>query len=434
MFTDKPLAEWRQNLSAGLQAVKAAESDLAADTEAGEPTMLALLKALDQLSRLGLAEAYPVSAEPASLLAQVRTVLARVEKATAEAEWPQRPASATPATLRGWIAMLGSRVRVLMGQAMPVVPSINAAPDGGFAAAWQKNARPMDADSAQALAWMGQLGWVQPMLRDMHDILAFGRTRAAATPQLEVVQGPAAGTGPKRWIALAAPDAPLPEVSWTVVVHCPFAIEKPDALPLAGLLLDEWAEHLPGLGIIGGIDASVVSRRVQTAIAKNEPLPSALQPIVKDLVAAGRLLDEHGQAISHMPELQWENLPFEYAHVAHVASEVAGLSFRFDRPDAQAPQSVLLAVPPDPSRPWTVDTLLEIVRDTLELAKVRAVETRDLPRLTTQLPAIYADFLTRELPATEAPIEKFKPKGMKSAGSFPKAFAQIDEWDSLLPR
>ena len=58
-----------------------------------------------------------------------------------------------------------------------------------------------------------------------------------------------------------------------------------------------------------------------------------------------------------------------------------GLSFYYNQPNSQPPQSLLLAVPGEleerESR-WTVDELVDIVRDTMDLAKVRTVDSEAL--------------------------------------------------------
>lgn len=53
-----------------------------------------------------------------------------------------------------------------------------------------------------------------------------------------------------------------------------------------------------------------------------------------------------------------------------------GLSFQYDAPSTQAPQCLLLAVPEEgeSDRAWTEQDLAQIVSDTLDLAKVRAVD------------------------------------------------------------
>ena len=69
-------------------------------------------------------------------------------------------------------------------------------------------------------------------------------------------------------------------------------------------------------------------------------------------------------------------------------SELTGVAFHYDRPDAKAPQAMLIAVPPNLDRGWTPDTLVQVLRETLELAKLRAVDVADLRLLGDLIPAI----------------------------------------------
>jgi hypothetical protein len=64
------------------------------------------------------------------------------------------------------------------------------------------------------------------------------------------------------------------------------------------------------------------------------------------------------------------------------------LSFRHETPVAEAPQAVLVAVPPTTAPAWDVETLIDTVRETLALAKIRAVDGALLDRLRPFLPAI----------------------------------------------
>ena len=75
---------------------------------------------------------------------------------------------------------------------------------------------------------------------------------------------------------------------------------------------------------------------------------------------------------------------------------MTGVAFHYDAPKAQAPQAVLLALPPDPSRNWVFEDLEAILLETLELAKLRGMRPEDLLRTrytTTEvgsyLPAVY---------------------------------------------
>ncbi|MGX1507184.1 UNVERIFIED_CONTAM: hypothetical protein RKD43_005809 [Streptomyces graminofaciens] len=49
---------------------------------------------------------------------------------------------------------------------------------------------------------------------------------------------------------------------------------------------------------------------------------------------------------------------------------------------------MLIAVPPDLDRGWTSDGLVQVLRETLELAKLRAVDLADLPMLDDLVPAV----------------------------------------------
>jgi hypothetical protein len=61
--------------------------------------------------------------------------------------------------------------------------------------------------------------------------------------------------------------------------------------------------------------------------------------------------------------------------------ETTGIAFHYDRPSSEPPQSWLLVVPPDPAGAWTFADLVDAVGETLDLARVRAVEPDQLDDL-----------------------------------------------------
>src|SRR5262249_20325861 len=63
----------------------------------------------------------------------------------------------------------------------------------------------------------------------------------------------------------------------------------------------------------------------------------------------------------------------EWPEVIPNAIEHTGLAFHYDDPGAEAAQAVLLAVPPDATK-WDFDSLAAIVNETLDLARMRAVD------------------------------------------------------------
>ena len=70
------------------------------------------------------------------------------------------------------------------------------------------------------------------------------------------------------------------------------------------------------------------------------------------------------------------------------------------RAGARAPNVILLAVPPDTSKPWTTDALLSVVDEALELADCRIVDLDAARRVPALLPAIYLPSSTRTTSAS----------------------------------
>ena len=68
------------------------------------------------------------------------------------------------------------------------------------------------------------------------------------------------------------------------------------------------------------------------------------------------------------------------------ADEVAGVAFHTARPDARAPQAILLAVPPDRGRGWHAEDIHAAVEEAFELARVRGMDLTDLPELRAMMP------------------------------------------------
>ncbi|HJQ35115.1 MAG TPA: hypothetical protein VJ866_23395 [Pyrinomonadaceae bacterium] len=69
--------------------------------------------------------------------------------------------------------------------------------------------------------------------------------------------------------------------------------------------------------------------------------------------------------------------------------DITGVAFHYDDPGAEAPQAILLAVPPDPATGWSLEALASVVNETLDLAKVRVVDGELLNSVCQFLPAIY---------------------------------------------
>lgn len=79
----------------------------------------------------------------------------------------------------------------------------------------------------------------------------------------------------------------------------------------------------------------------------------------------------------------------DWAEVVPSAEETTAVAFHFDQPNACAPQAIILAVPPNPGKDWTLETLEATVLQTLELAQSRMVDLDALQKAGHFLPAIY---------------------------------------------
>lgn len=68
--------------------------------------------------------------------------------------------------------------------------------------------------------------------------------------------------------------------------------------------------------------------------------------------------------------------------------ETTGVAFHCDAPQATAPQSLLLAVPPNPRQRWDAGALAAILIETLELSKLRMIDSERRASLGHFLPAL----------------------------------------------
>jgi hypothetical protein len=79
----------------------------------------------------------------------------------------------------------------------------------------------------------------------------------------------------------------------------------------------------------------------------------------------------------------------EWVEVVPNASEITGIALQYDQPNAAPPQTILIAVPPEVDVPWTVWSLQQVLLETLDLARIRAVDPDALDEVGHYLPALY---------------------------------------------
>ncbi|WP_248960023.1 hypothetical protein [Sphaerisporangium perillae] len=188
-----------------------------------------------------------------------------------------------------------------------------------------------DVSGADVEDWLRRNAMVRPVARTLYETLVPAGARAGHAERLCAAQDPPTGAdgAPDAWIGGVFPTERRPAARAQLVWHAPARL----GADVVGVLLDEWVELLPG------------ADRFRPAAPA---LPTGTPP----------------------------------------ETELTGVAFHYDRPDAKAPHTVLIAVPPDLDRGWTSDGLVQVLRETLELAKLRAVDLADLPLLDDLMPAI----------------------------------------------
>ena len=79
----------------------------------------------------------------------------------------------------------------------------------------------------------------------------------------------------------------------------------------------------------------------------------------------------------------------EWTEVIPAETETTGLAFQFDKPNAEPPQAILLATPPQFTGSWNWTDLVQTLHETLDMARVRAVEPQQIDQspLSVFLPA-----------------------------------------------
>lgn len=87
----------------------------------------------------------------------------------------------------------------------------------------------------------------------------------------------------------------------------------------------------------------------------------------------------------------------EWTEVIPSKTEDVGVTFHYDRPNSEPPQVLLLAMPSEFTGAWQWNNLLDIVNDTLDQAKKRAIEPQQIDK------TVYARFL----PATVSSVTKY---------------------------
>ncbi len=99
-------------------------------------------------------------------------------------------------------------------------------------------------------------------------------------------------------------------------------------------------------------------------------------------VHAPRGLDLRGGRVAGLLVDAW-------SEIVPAPTRTTAIALQVEQPSAAPPQAIVLAIPPDDAPAWTDDVVEAVVRETLELAKLRLVDTDALREVGHYLPALY---------------------------------------------
>jgi hypothetical protein len=77
----------------------------------------------------------------------------------------------------------------------------------------------------------------------------------------------------------------------------------------------------------------------------------------------------------------------EWSELIPSPIQQTGIALNYPSPRAEAPQAVLLAVPPADAPTWSTDVLVDIVREAFELSRIRLLTPDYLSSYSLLLPA-----------------------------------------------
>ncbi len=340
---DGRAAALEASFSAAVQALEEAAQALSSAAGSDADTVLTAVEgvraALIGLADHGIPASWPSapadSTQPTVdlLSAQAGSLLTAVQPLAAVARPPAPDANASSSDISAWVTAVTQYTQSITGAGIPLVPVFLLAADSDYAAAFAAGAAPTGADAPTVMAWLRRVARIRTGSAALHETVLAVEALQGATVDLTVAQLPPATGSP--WTGLPFTGATPPAARLALVLSTPAPIDPTTAF--CGFVCDTWTEQVPGLTTI----------------------------------AAGTR--------------------------GYEPAEVTGMAFTVDAPDAYAPQSILLAIAPDQTQGWSLDILLDTVKETLDLAKIRTADLGDLPRLGRVLPVVHSGFNVDQL-------------------------------------
>ena len=135
------------------------------------------------------------------------------------------------------------RLRTVLGDGFPALPVFRPEQPGALAASLADRDALLGGDDLAPLAWLHRSALVRPAVEQLSSLLTVAEAtgREVGLPHLDVAQLP--HQPGQRWVALPAGGSGQ-SGRVGIVVHAPDGLDP--ARPVAGLVVDEWTETIPG--------------------------------------------------------------------------------------------------------------------------------------------------------------------------------------------
>ncbi|MGE8165999.1 hypothetical protein ACQKRQ_38400 [Paraburkholderia sp. NPDC080076] len=258
------------------------------------------------------------------------------------------------------------QIKLLLGHDFPVLPRFALGPYAdGFSAALGDQSALTANDPWRVTGWMTTLARVREGLDRYSAALTAHETlvELSAADDFRVVQ--------------------FPHVAGEIWAALPEAWQEPEGVAFdPNQVPEELRAYIEQQGETPYKDINRVVPKLALALHT----PGGLKPSDTSTTLAGLVCDD-------WPEF----IPDRY--------QTAAIAFHYDAPGARPPQSILLAVPPQPNQEnWDFDDVLDALHEAFDLARLRAVRPRDLGSgLGLLLPGNYLPHdYTGDLPGVRA--------------------------------
>lgn len=257
----------------------------------------------------------------------------------------------------------------------------------GVAAFGVRSAIPGGVDDAEPVERAALVQTAHRALVDVDRWLAASASAATSSQRLQAVFG-----GTLTVLPTFTPDNAA-EVD-AALVHGPALVGSP-------LATRRWFEG--AAAVREPLAALRLARMVSEALTSTASDLQAVQfPHDEELPWAGGTFEEGNRPRSGTASLVAE-MPFggaasggfagvifdEWSELIPASSQDTCIAVHHDAPSAEAAQCILLAVPPTRSGPWTLPNLEAVINETLDLAKIRAVDAEQLGVLGLLAPTTF---------------------------------------------